>query len=199
MTRILLIRHGQSTWNADGRWQGRADPPLSELGERQAEVAVAGLADHGIARIWSSPLQRAHQTATIVASELGLVVANDARLEERDAGDWTGKTRTEIEAGWPRFLSEGHRPDGFETDDVLHDRAWAAIGDIAATVVEPTLIVSHGGLIRVVEQALGSEPHSVPNLGGLDIRRLDDGTLELTGRTLLIDASAVTVTSPPEV
>lgn len=202
MTRILLVRHGQSTWNADGRWQGRADPPLSELGERQAEVAASGLVDHGIRSIWASPLQRAHCTATIVAAELGLSVASDPRLEERDAGDWTGKTRAEIEAGWPGFLSEGHRPDGFETDDLLHDRAWAAITDIAAVAAAadaPTLVVSHGGLIRVVERALGSEPHSVPNLGGLDIRRLADGVLELTGRTVLIDAHDVIVTSPPEV
>ena len=59
-------------------------------------------------------------------------------------------------------------------------------------------MVSHGGLIRVVEQALGSEPHSVPNLGGLDIRRVDGG-IELTDRIVLIDSHAVTVTSPPEV
>lgn len=199
MTRILLIRHGQSTWNADGRWQGRADPPLSELGARQATVAAGSIVDDGIVRVWASPLQRAHQTAAIVAAELGLTVETDARLEERDAGDWTGKTRTEIEAGWPGYLAAGHRPDGFETDDVLHERAWAALAEIAVSATEPTLVVSHGGLIRVVERALGSEPHSVPNLGGLDLRRRADGALELTGRTVLIDARAVTVTSPPEV
>ena len=88
MTRILLVRHGQSTWNADGRWQGRADPPLSELGVRQAEVAAETIADHGITRVWASPLVRAHQTASIVAQRLGLAVENDTRLQERDAGEW---------------------------------------------------------------------------------------------------------------
>ena len=198
MTRILLVRHGQSTWNADGRWQGRADPPLSELGRRQAEVAAETIAGHGITMVWSSPLRRAHQTANIVAGRLALDVVNDPRLQERDAGEWEGKTRAEIEEGWPGFLEGGRRPNGFETDDILHDRALAAIHEIAALAHEPVVIISHGGLIRVVERALGSEPHSVPNLGGLDIRRVDGG-LELTGRTVLIDAKAVTVTSPPEV
>ena len=199
MTRILLVRHGQSTWNADGRWQGRADPPLSDLGVRQAEVAAETVEEFGITRIWASPLVRANQTAGIIASGLGLEVANDARLMERDAGDWTGKTRAEIEEGWPGFLDGGQRPPGFETDDVLHERALAAMGDVGRGAREPVVVVSHGGLIRVVERALGSEPHSVPNLGGLDIRRSADGSLELVGRIVLIDAHAVTVTSPPEV
>ncbi len=199
MTRILLVRHGQSTWNADGRWQGRADPPLSDLGVRQAEVAAETVEEFGITRIWTSPLVRANQTAAIIASGLGLEVENDARLMERDAGDWTGKTRAEIEAGWPGFLDGGQRPPGFETDDVLHERALAAMGDIGRDAREPVVVVSHGGLIRVVERALWSETHSVPNLGGLDIHRMADGALELSRRIVLIDAKAVTVTAPPEV
>jgi broad specificity phosphatase PhoE len=207
MTRILLVRHGQSTWNADGRWQGRADPPLSELGRRQAEVAAAGVRELGVTRIVASPLVRAFETAGIVGGALGLDVAADPRLQERDAGDWTGKTRTEIEAGWPGFLAGGARPPGFEVDEVLHERALAAVHDVAALATStggPVLVVSHGGLIRVVERALGSEPHSVPNLGGLDIRchHLDTAPgveLELTARTVLIDPATVTVTAPPEV
>ncbi len=207
MSRILLIRHGQSTWNADGRWQGRADPPLSDLGRRQAEVAAEAVRGLGVTRLVASPLVRAHQTATIIGSALALDVAADPRLQERDAGEWTGKTRTEIEAGWPGFLSDGTRPAGFEVDDVLHERALAAIGDVAALATStggPVLVISHGGLIRVVERALGSEPHSVPNLGGLDLRCRHTDTppgveIELSGRTILIDPATVTVTAPPEV
>ena len=207
MTRILLVRHGQSTWNADGRWQGRADPPLSELGRRQAEVAAVAVRELGVTRVIASPLVRAHGTATVIGDALALGVATDPRLQERDAGDWTGKTRTEIEAGWPGFLADGKRPPGFEVDDVLHERALAAVRDVAALATStggPVIVVSHGGLIRVVERALGSEPHSVPNLGGLDIRcrhlDVDPGVeLELTGRTVLLDPAAVTVTAPPEV
>ena len=148
----------------------------------------------------ASPLARAFETATIIGASLGFAIDTDPRLQERDAGEWTGSTRTEIEAGWPGYLDGGKRPPGFETDDVLHERALAALYEIAAVADEPVVVISHGGLIRVVERALGSEPHSVPNLGGLDIRRIDasDG-IELAGRLVLVDASAVTVTSPPEV
>jgi broad specificity phosphatase PhoE len=196
VTRILLLRHGQSTWNADGRWQGRADPPLSDLGRRQAEVAADELAGHGVVRVWASPLRRAHETATIVAGRLDLPVRADDRLMERDAGAWQGRTRDEIEAGWPGFLAAGDRPDGFETDDLLQTRAMAAVAEIAAATM-PTLVVTHGGLIRVVERALGSEPHSVPNLGGLELRVGPDG-VELVGRTVVLDPDAVAVTAPPE-
>jgi probable phosphoglycerate mutase len=208
MTRILLVRHGQSTWNADGRWQGRADPPLSDLGRRQAEVAADTVGELGITRVVASPLVRAHETATILSGVLGLGVEADPRLQERDAGEWTGKTRTEIDAGWPGFLDDGKRPAGFETDDILHERAMAAVRDVAALATStgggPVVVISHGGLIRVVERALGSEPHSVPNLGGLDVRcrhaDTDAGVeLDLTGRTVLIDPAVVTVTAPPEV
>jgi broad specificity phosphatase PhoE len=203
LTRILLIRHGQSTWNADGRWQGHADPPLSELGRRQAAAAGTAITDAGFTSIVASPLQRAHQTASIVGDVLGLAVANDERLMERDAGEWTGMTREEIEAGWPGYLAENRRPPAFETDDILVHRAMAALQDIAAIAHEPIVVFSHGGLIRVVERTLGDEPHAVPNLGGLDLRRATesdgDHALALTGRTLLIDADTVAVTSPPEI
>ena len=91
MTRILVVRHGQSVWNADGRWQGQADPPLSELGQSQAASASAriGLVDG----IYASDLLRAHHTAEIVAAPIGSDVALDPRLRERAAGDWEGRTR----------------------------------------------------------------------------------------------------------
>jgi probable phosphoglycerate mutase len=209
MTQILLVRHGQSTWNADGRWQGRADPPLSDLGRRQAEAAVDTIRHLGIARLVASPLVRAHETASIVGRALDLEVESEARLAERDAGEWTGRTHREIEAGWPGYLAGGRRPPGFETDDVLHERALAAVREIAGAASAPVVVVSHGGLIRVVERALGSEPHRVPNLGGLDIRvdGLQPGSadaapgpvLSLAGRVVLVDAHDVTVTTPPEV
>ena len=98
-TRILLVRHGQSTWNALGKWQGRADPPLSPLGQQQAASAAArvGIVDAVIA----SPLVRARQTAEIIAEGIGVgPVDTDHRLIETDAGDWTGLTFHEIRTGW---------------------------------------------------------------------------------------------------
>ncbi len=198
MTRILLIRHGQSTWNAEGRWQGRADPPLSELGRDQAAAAAAAIAAHGVRQVHASPLERAHETARILAGGLGLDIAVDPRWQERDAGAWQGCTRGEIDEGWPGYLEAGHRPVGFETDDVLHDRALAVLSEVAAAADHPVLVVSHGGLIRVVERALGSEPHRVPNLGGLEIS-VAGGRPSLAGRIVLVDPDAVTVTTPPEI
>ncbi|MBA2326593.1 MAG: histidine phosphatase family protein, partial [Actinobacteria bacterium] len=73
-TRLFLVRHGESTWNADGRWQGQADPPLSALGEEQACDAAARLAAGGFSRVVASDLQRARRTAEILAEALGLPV-----------------------------------------------------------------------------------------------------------------------------
>jgi broad specificity phosphatase PhoE len=103
MTRVLLIRHGQSEWNADGRWQGQADPPLTDLGRAQAHHAARSLG--AVDAVVSSDLQRAAETAGIIAGALGvgpLVV--DPDLRERDAGEWSGLTRVEIERDWPGYL-----------------------------------------------------------------------------------------------
>lgn len=103
MTRVLLVRHGQSEWNADGRWQGQADPPLTDLGRAQAHHAARSLGV--VDAIVSSDLQRAAETAAILAGELGVgPVVLDPDLRERDAGEWSGLTRSEIERDWPGYL-----------------------------------------------------------------------------------------------
>src|SRR5687767_11323336 len=95
-TRVLLVRHGQSEWNATGRWQGQADPPLTDLGRRQARSAAAALGT--VDAVFASDLQRASETALIIAGELGVgPVVVDPDLRERDAGEWSGLTRVEIE------------------------------------------------------------------------------------------------------
>jgi len=108
-TRALLTRHGQSEWNALGRWQGQADPPLSDLGRRQAHEAARSLGT--VDGIWASDLQRAAETAVIIGDDMGVgPVVLDADLRERDAGEWTGLTRAEIERRYPGFLPDGRRP-----------------------------------------------------------------------------------------
>jgi len=102
-TRVLLVRHGQSTWNADARWQGQADPPLSALGEQQAVDAARHVA--GMDALWSSDLHRARRTAELIGEHLALGVHVEARLRERHAGEWQGCTRDEIEKkGASRFV-----------------------------------------------------------------------------------------------
>jgi broad specificity phosphatase PhoE len=201
---MLLARHGQSTWNADGRWQGRADPPLSELGERQAEDAVTVLRDRAdagltIDRIWASPLARARRTAEIIGAGFGLGVATDPRLQEVDAGEWTGMTREEIDAAWPDYLTEHRRPPGFETHEHLLARALEALGAIAgSTAGQTVLVVTHGGVIGAVERHFEVEWLRIPNLGGREVFWGADG-LVLGDVLMLVDPDDVEVTTPTQI
>ena len=196
-TALLLVRHGQSTWNAEGRWQGHADPPLSETGHRQARAAAPAVA--GIDAVWCSDLVRARQTAEGCAPP-EVAVDEDPRLRERDVGSWTGLTRDEIEDRWPGWIADGRRPDGWEDDAVLADRAWAALRSIAATlgVGQRAVVVSHGGVIRAVEAHLGVPPRPVPNLGGVWLHG-GSGELVLGDRVTLVDAGSGAAKTEPVV
>ena len=164
MARLLLLRHGQSTWNAEGRWQGWADPPLSPLGEAQARAAALRLVDHGLEAVVSSDLERARQTAVILAAGLELGgVRCDQALRERDVGEWSSLTAEQIEERWPGALSrwrEGRlrHPPGGEPDDAMATRVFTVLDKLAAREVAALLVVTHGGVIRLVERRLGVEP-----------------------------------------
>jgi broad specificity phosphatase PhoE len=165
-TRLLVIRHGQSEWNASGRWQGRADVELDDAGRRQA--AEAALALGTFDGVWASNLQRANLTAMIIAEIIGIgPVQMDARLAETDVGPWEGLTQREVEAGWPGYLAARRRPDGFEPYDDAAERMLAAIRDIAAQHAGgEVLVVSHGGVIRAARRALDAPDVHLPNLSG---------------------------------
>ncbi|HAP77391.1 MAG TPA: histidine phosphatase family protein, partial [Acidimicrobiaceae bacterium] len=130
-TRLLVLRHGESEWNALGKWQGQADPPLTEVGMRQA-VAVAeqlGTFD----AVWSSTLQRAAHTAAILAEIIGVgPVQVHPGLMEAAFGPWQGLTIHEIEEGWPGYLAEHRRPEGAEEPEQVAQRALQAFREIAA-------------------------------------------------------------------
>jgi probable phosphoglycerate mutase len=165
-TRVLLLRHGQSTWNAARRWQGQADPPLTEFGEEQAYLASLklGLFDLVVA----SDLERARGTAEIIAAQLGIgPVQLDERLRENHAGEWEGLTKEEVEAAWPGFLAEHRRPPGFEPAQEVEVRALGALIEIGRQVPDgEVLAVSHGGVIRVLRRLLADTDTVIPNLGG---------------------------------
>lgn len=195
--RLLLLRHGQSTWNADGRWQGQADPPLSPLGEEQAGDAARRLAPGQFTRVVASNLRRASQTAEILAEALGLPVELDPDLREIDVGDWQGLTRAEIDERAPGALadwSEGRSEStpGGETRTHLTDRARAALLRAAAEAGagDRVLLVSHGALIRNLDRAMGLEPHGVGNLAGR--------WYEADGNGLLAPAELVSLADPDE-
>jgi probable phosphoglycerate mutase len=164
-TRLLVARHGQSEWNAVGRWQGHADVPLSFEGMRQS--ARAGLSLGTFDAVWASDLQRASLTAFIIAELLGVgPVLIDARLRETDVGPWQGLSHADVEAGWPGYLAEHRRPDGFEPYDDAAERMLAVFVDIAlAHPGGEVLVISHGGVIRAVRRALGATSGRMPNLG----------------------------------
>lgn len=191
-TRVLLVRHGQSEWNAEGRWQGQADPPLSDLGRRQALEAARACG--AVDAIWSSDLQRAAETALIVADEIGVgPVVVDADLRERDAGEWSGLTRDEIDRRYPDFLGDGRRPPGWETDRQLLGRGLAALDRIARAVGRgDVLAVTHGGLVYAVERHLGAPHARLANVEGRWVTVTGD-QLHLGERLLLADPADVTV------
>jgi len=101
MTHLILIRHGETDWNVEGRYQGQADPPLNARGRVQALRLADGLASSGIETLYTSPLQRARQTAEIVAQRLNVPVHIEPRLVEIHQGDWQTRLRSEIEQLYP--------------------------------------------------------------------------------------------------
>ncbi len=166
VTRVLTLRHGESEWNAVGRWQGQADPPLTDAGMLQAVAAseVLGTFD----AVWASTLQRAAYTAAIIAEALGIgPVQADPGLMEQAFGPWQGLTIHEIEAGWPNYLAEHRRPEGAEQAEEVAERAVAALRRIAAE--HPggeVLVVTHAGLLRTLRRSIGADDVRFTNLGG---------------------------------
>lgn len=165
-TRILVLRHGQSEWNALGKWQGQADPPLTDAGREQAYRASELLGQFDL--IATSDLQRAHETAAIISNTLGIgPVIVDERLRETHVGEWEGLTHDDIERNYPGYLAAHKRPPSFETEESLITRFTAAITDIALQCQGgEALCVAHAGVIRVMRRALGVADPRIPNLGG---------------------------------
>ncbi len=192
MTRLLIARHGESEWNALGKWQGRADPPLSTLGRKQAHAAVEKLGV--VDAIIASPLERASMTAAIISEGLGVgPLVLEPRLVERDAGEWSGLTRADIEREWPDYLSEGKRPPGYESDEDLLARVTDALDDLTSRLdVAEMLIVAHGGVIYALEQLLGSSFERMPNLGARWFDWKPGGTSTLGERLYLVDDDDLT-------
>jgi broad specificity phosphatase PhoE len=155
MTTVLLVRHGQSTWNAEHRWQGLADPPLSELGREQARELANALRDVPLDAVYSSHLLRARETAEVVARTRGLMVIADPELREIDVGEWSGLLTEEIKArfpaGWERQLAGGDGWEHGEPHAAMSDRIVSAVARIAASRPdEQILCVLHGGVIRAL-------------------------------------------------
>jgi len=162
MTRLLCIRHAESVWNAEGRWQGQADPPLSGRGRADATAAVSALRGT-VQRVASSDLLRALETAEIAAQVLELGdVEIEPDLREVDIGSWSGLTRDEIEQRWPggiaAWRSGDFIPPGAENPAAFVARVVRGLERVAALDDRPMLVVTHGGAIGRLEHHLGVNP-----------------------------------------
>ncbi len=138
MTELILVRHGQTDWNVEGRYQGQADPPLNDTGLRQARQTALELQTLGLEALYTSDLRRARQTAQAVADATGLPVQLEPRLRELNLGAWQGVLYTEIKARYPALIRrweeaplETTPPDG-ESILALRHRVLDAVAEIVA-------------------------------------------------------------------
>jgi glucosyl-3-phosphoglycerate phosphatase len=168
VVRLVPWRHGQTTWNAERRFQGHSDIPLDEAGHEQARGAARYLAAMYPYAIFSSDLARAAQTAEHLARLTGLPVQADKDLRERGGGAWEGLTDAEIRAGYPAEYATWNPPDG-EAVTAVADRVAAAFGRIADSLPGGALavLVSHGAAINLGISRLLGLPERVRVIGPL--------------------------------
>lgn len=157
MTRIIFVRHGQTTWNLELKYQGHTDTELSELGLAQAQQVAGRLAQEKITAVYASDLSRAFRTAEAIAEVQGLPVLTMPEFREIKFGEWEGLTYEGIKAKWPELIDRffTHSDEvvipGGETFGQLKDRATAAIEKLTARHPGETIaVVSHGGTIRTI-------------------------------------------------
>lgn len=168
MVRLILVRHGATAWNAEERYQGQADVPLGEIGRRQAVALGRRLARKEIDAIYASDLQRAWETATVIAARHDLPVCSEPRLREIDFGAWEGLTYGEIRQRTPQALAaweadpQSVTPPGGESLGQVAARVQAVLDDVARTHRGQTvLLVAHGGSLQVLLcLALGLVPQA---------------------------------------
>lgn len=154
MTRLILIRHGCSTWNTAGRIQGWADPPLDDLGRQQARRLAGRVRLEAPVAFYTSPQRRARETADIVGQALGVPVVPDERLKEHGIGDLTGLTWEQVVEQYPdaaqRWTEASERVEipGAEEHAAFQARVVAVFGDIVTRHAEETVsVVTHGGVL----------------------------------------------------
>lgn len=182
VTRIIAVRHGETTWNAETRMQGQLDTALSARGRWQASRAAEALGGEGIEAIFASDLARALDTARAIADRVGLPIGTDTGLRERHFGVFQGSTYAEIDARWPADSARWRRhepdfgPEGGETFRAFSARAVAAVTRIAEAKRGRTiLVVTHGGVLDCLYRAASRIDLAAPRtwlLGNAAINRL---------------------------
>jgi probable phosphoglycerate mutase len=180
---IYVLRHVETVWNREGRWQGSLDSPLTEMGRAQAVEMGARLGAEGVSATthvaWSSPQGRALRTCELALKPLGIGAELCDGLREIGIGEWTGMTLDEMRAGWPDFdlsgwidvYSKAPGGEGFEA-------LWERAGLILAHLRQPTIIVTHGITSRILRtRAMGLSLADMEDLPGGQgvIHHIQDG------------------------
>jgi broad specificity phosphatase PhoE len=193
VTTILLVRHGETDWNRERRFQGHANPPLNAVGRRQAHELAQRLESERVDAVYASDLRRAHETAAIVAVQLDLPVTTVPALREVDVGEWEGLTVDEIQKtspeGLERWRKHGLRGwEGGESFEALAGRMVGALQGIAAGHPRETaLVISHGAAIRACRAHAAGVDYAASRrlfpgpLGNCDLveLRVEDGALSV--------------------
>ncbi len=157
VTRLFLVRHGETEWNREGRIQGVTDSPLTERGKLQASCMGESLLTLGVpfAEMYSSPITRATDTATLIGDKLGKTFRLDDRLKERNFGIFEGFTRKEVSQKFPHEVKMNREQPGFvipkgESREHLLNRVKECFNDLVALHSgEDVLLITHGGLIAM--------------------------------------------------
>ena len=174
-TRVFLIRHGQTAWNAERRIQGHLDVALNSIGQAQAERLAAVLAGEPLAAIYCSDLQRACQTAAPLAAATGAPLRLDAALRERSFGHFEGLTYADIESRWPteaalwRQRDLRYRPGDGEALPAFSARCVDAAARLAAAHGGTAIaLVTHGGVLDCLYRAAAGVALDAPRSWALD-------------------------------
>jgi probable phosphoglycerate mutase len=175
---VYLARHGQTEYNAIGRFQGQQQIPLDETGREQARALAERAAAYDFGALWTSPLLRARETAEAVAAVIGLEPQEDPRLMETDAGEWTDRFFADVMAQAPvqfaAFASAD--PDfafpGGESFAAQEVRVAASLYDIEQAAL-PALVVCHGMTIRAALASRGAPPDEFRRIPNAAIVPLD--------------------------
>jgi len=176
-TTVFLVRHAESTWNAENRWQGQADPPLSESGRAQARLVAQRLRAEPISALYASDLSRALETAQAIGRALHLPPRPEPRLREIDLGVWAGLTRQEIAARYPEEFQawSEHKPvraGGGETFPEMQQRIVSVLEEIVAAHPGETIaVVTHGGAITALRSHIQGIPMSAELFEGVPPNR----------------------------
>jgi len=157
LTRLIILRHGETVWNAEGKFQGQMDSPLTPLGIEQSNALAARLSHYQFTALYSSDLGRARQTAKLIAQKTGHEIRFDARLRERNLGSFQGFTRSQSEHAFPaefaRFTSSDmdYVPPEGESFNQSAARIMACLEELArAHAGQQIVLISHGAVLGAV-------------------------------------------------